>query len=821
VTDVRVEAVGTEDRQVSVLDVVASPLLAPEATPAAPAVATRELRLALVCYGGVSLAIYMHGITKELEKLVAASVAYERDQRSNPFGADDTAAVYWSVLKRLDERTHVRTRVVVDVVSGTSAGGINGVFLAVALARNRSQEPLRSMWMEKGDITRLLAGRDGGPLLLKAPGVVSSLLRRRPLLDGSRISRWLREALSAMGRDGGQLVPGVDSLLGPEERLQLFVPVTDFFGYDVRIPADDPAWVRDRTHRHVLHFVHDHRETGCDQLSSRWDDALAFGARATSSFPAAFPPVSLADYQRAVGTAGVAPAQRDVLFAPYALSSGASPEMTHFVDGGVLDNKPFATTVAAIKLRPAATEVDRRLLYVEPDPSTEPGGSPEGEAPGLLQTVIGGYAGIPRQEPIIGDLTDLAVHNADVSKIRDIIETSFDPMRQRVRARIAGSGSDAHAAPTTAQVTAWRRDLTRDAQIDAGFAYPTYLRLRIRAVIDDFAKLIAERRGYPLTSSHALFVGRVLRAWAETGGLLQRAAEGTHAQRALVDTLDIAHHERHIRFLLAALGWWYDPPEADAPLVPTRVELDATKRTLYEHLERLHDLAGLLTSDDEVVALTERLFGGTTVADALDGPIDDFVDAHAEDLGALQDGVARILGPHLTAAPGALDGAIVRLTSSWTDWARSELLTRHLGFAYWDVIVFPVEAVSGVNERDHVEVMRLSPNEATAIATPAEKDLEGAKLGHFGAFFSRRGRENDYFWGRLDGMERLLALLLTPPGRSVGWTRSMHVDDEVRARQAHFSDDCRRAAAAVVRSERRQLLEIQPTLELVRARVDP
>ena len=32
----------------------------------------KELRLALVCYGGVSLAIYMHGITKELEKLARA-----------------------------------------------------------------------------------------------------------------------------------------------------------------------------------------------------------------------------------------------------------------------------------------------------------------------------------------------------------------------------------------------------------------------------------------------------------------------------------------------------------------------------------------------------------------------------------------------------------------------------------------------------------------------------------------------------------------------------------------------------------------------------
>lgn len=26
----------------------------------------KELRLALVCYGGVSLAVYMHGVTKEI-----------------------------------------------------------------------------------------------------------------------------------------------------------------------------------------------------------------------------------------------------------------------------------------------------------------------------------------------------------------------------------------------------------------------------------------------------------------------------------------------------------------------------------------------------------------------------------------------------------------------------------------------------------------------------------------------------------------------------------------------------------------------------------
>ena len=35
----------------------------------------KELRLALVCYGGISLAVYMHGITKEVWRMVRASRA--------------------------------------------------------------------------------------------------------------------------------------------------------------------------------------------------------------------------------------------------------------------------------------------------------------------------------------------------------------------------------------------------------------------------------------------------------------------------------------------------------------------------------------------------------------------------------------------------------------------------------------------------------------------------------------------------------------------------------------------------------------------------
>ena len=49
----------------------------------------KELRFALICYGGISLAVYMHGITKEVWRLAAASRAFHEAREM--FGA---AGVY-------------------------------------------------------------------------------------------------------------------------------------------------------------------------------------------------------------------------------------------------------------------------------------------------------------------------------------------------------------------------------------------------------------------------------------------------------------------------------------------------------------------------------------------------------------------------------------------------------------------------------------------------------------------------------------------------------------------------------------------------------
>jgi len=44
----------------------------------------KELRLALICYGGISLAVYMHGITKEVWRLARASRAFHSGEEAEP-----------------------------------------------------------------------------------------------------------------------------------------------------------------------------------------------------------------------------------------------------------------------------------------------------------------------------------------------------------------------------------------------------------------------------------------------------------------------------------------------------------------------------------------------------------------------------------------------------------------------------------------------------------------------------------------------------------------------------------------------------------------
>src|SRR5499433_3776310 len=128
----------------------------------------KELRIALVCFGGVSLAVYMHGISKEILKLVRASRALhaiaDRSFRANAAFFDfadrddpefDTEEIYFELLREIGR--HVELRVVVDIIAGASAGGINGTMLARALSHDLPMGALRELWLDNADVSVLLA----------------------------------------------------------------------------------------------------------------------------------------------------------------------------------------------------------------------------------------------------------------------------------------------------------------------------------------------------------------------------------------------------------------------------------------------------------------------------------------------------------------------------------------------------------------------------------------------------------------------------------------------------------------------------------------
>ena len=152
----------------------------------------KELRIALVCFGGISLAVYMHGISKEILKLVRASRALhaiaDRSRRaqtrhSSTASTDasrdaehDTEAVYFELLREIGRTLELR--VIVDIIAGASAGGINGTMLARALSHDLPMEALRDLWLKNADVDVAALGRGAGAPLEQVVPAAAVLGRR-------------------------------------------------------------------------------------------------------------------------------------------------------------------------------------------------------------------------------------------------------------------------------------------------------------------------------------------------------------------------------------------------------------------------------------------------------------------------------------------------------------------------------------------------------------------------------------------------------------------------------------------------------------------
>lgn len=207
---------------------------------------SREVRLGIVMYGGVSLAVYENGVANELYRAVKGKGFYR-------------------LIKDL-----IDSDIVVDIISGTSAGGINGIFLAYALANGKDFSTCADLWRQQGDILHLMrkASDETANSVLDSEGYYQSKL----------------EAAFDAIQDSPQEVP-------QDSELDLFVTGTHYKGRIFATYDDkgDPIDVKD--HRCV--FVLAFRTGRKNPFTFENIPQLAKLARLTSCFPVAFAPVHL------------------------------------------------------------------------------------------------------------------------------------------------------------------------------------------------------------------------------------------------------------------------------------------------------------------------------------------------------------------------------------------------------------------------------------------------------------------------------------------------------------------------------------------------
>ena len=782
------------------------------------------MRLALVCYGGVSLAIYMSGITREIQELVTGSAIRPPAGAGEPPG---TAAVYGRLLAALEQAAADRgdphrIQVGVDVVAGTSAGGINGICLARALDGDYSQEAIRDFWISEGDFKKLLdpkvkhlltavraqsrglagiaepldkalgappqstsvlgrsrvvrwARRIGAAVHLRKP--VTEFLTHRPesVLSGDLMCRLTWQALTGMRRPDR---PRPDGLVFADTGIDLAVTATEFAGHYDAVPLSHQV-VFDEAHRHVFRLHGDGQGVFDPDVGM-----LAFAARATASFPGAFAPVSLEHFRRqlhADGEGKVWDAIAARYFARYPCDDQAHGR--RFVDGGVLDNMPFDAAIAAIRSRTAASEVRRALVYVEPSPTVV--SRPDAlklrdldvPPPGnLAAETFRSVSTIPLSQTMGDQVAKVRRRNTDAEELRSVIEQRFDGVRERVSTIAAGTGHpDALEDPAGPVDAGWWEAVGSEVHASEDLT-PTYTRVKVSQVVNVLADLAADACGYPADSAQLELVRGATRRSAVLAGLLPRVGDQAGPSRVenptpFLRAFDVDYEHRRIAFVRDGLAWAYGLRDG-----PSRADVSAVKAVVAERAAAVAQAATAAAADRGVARAAAKAFSAEALrpllppADAqpewdAGTELEAFAERHEDDLAGVRDAVKAALEPLMS---GFGRETFEQLHAALAGWVgdraalRRDLLVRYVGFPIWDAITFPITLQRGVTERDgNIEVRRISPLETHGIAPPSgARKLYGVGVHHFGAFFEEAYRQNDYLWGRLDGCCQLVDLVV-------------------------------------------------------------
>ena len=753
----------------------------------------KELRLALVCFGGVSLAVYIHGVSKEMLKLVRASKAIHaspdpqditRDKylypNKNITDIPDTELVYFDILKSF--LPELDLRIIIDTIAGASAGGMNSIFLARAISHDLNFDHLRHHWLVEADVSRLIGTKKNAvhwshlfskPLISllsskflgksnlstkvkeKLPALLN-LWDLKPPFNGPHLLGLVYSGLKGMGAINYQ------SLLPRGHKLELFVTVTDFYGYKRTMFLNDPPVTSETEHRHNLKFSYFKRPHNkhLSKFESDFDDrglaSLCFAARATACFPGAFPPAQLRETDSFFKEQGKTwEGKMNFIsknFKEYQ-QAGADPELTSFIDGSILNNKPFDQAINAIHDRPAFREVSRRIIYIDPKPASFKH-TANGTPPTMFTTLKGAMSDIPMNEPMHDDLEDIAAHNRQVEKIRSVINSVKPSVEKFVNSILPKLHNQ---ITTAANLQKWRDKARTSAAAASGYSYEAYTSLKVQSTVEDLTELISDICDLEPQGAEKERLFFFMHSWVLKDTLEKGPLVTTPSWTKFTLSFDINYQKRRLHFLIQELNNQYS-------FNPDRVnKLDVYKMALYQILETIKRPAII-----NAVKVSNRVTLKELVKKVAALPISDDLEyqkncALLNKNTPVMENILEILLNviRLDQVRDKIDNVIaIQLNGSWENNFRQSLITNYLGFAFWDVITFSIIGSKAIGEFNEILVNRISPDDNLVLKSdPLEMPLKGTAMRSFGAFFSRADRENDYLWGRLNGAERLIDML--------------------------------------------------------------
>ena len=796
---------------------------------------SREHRLGLVVYGGVALAIYMNGVCQEFYNAVRGRGIYK-------------------LIKALTDAD-----IIVDIISGTSAGGINGVLLSYALANSQGEksekksekkeikfEEFADVWKNSADIKELLFKQEdysGFDLYSFFNGV-------------GYYKKEIKKALLARRKDLNENAPE-DDWVSELKELDLFITGTDSLGKINQVFDNTNRVIELKDHHAIFHLKYRDYADNPFNPDDVTCEALAKLCQITSCFPVAFPPVTVKldpldkplddkDPDKKLNEWGnlnnrIVPETPPKPDNSVSLKQQNKKGKTlsaieddpgegyrlHFVDGGVLDNRPFSYTIKEIYHRTAERRVYRKLFYVDPSPDHFKGNREYENMlkPDIVRVVQDSLIALPRYESINKDLELINEHNEKVRRYKFLLtdlETLLD-IEEKDRENNDFYDQQRNVYLRTRLISLENKILPliflkSEGLVKAGKQEENRIKKLEKA-----AKLLAEPFTAPQSSSERLkllnqieedichldvdyalrryffiseYVYRLLDKdylceWLKNKKKqeIDKSSISDDILRNLTSVIEELNDDRKLIEAIKVNGdKLFLNPAIEKYFVKLLDESnnfneEFTKK-FYRAMLWLHgqflNAESLSDSGFKDFYVQKKLsnylnenFQIEKALSSLNDFLENFTDEQQLDqLEKLADKsiLNRLVGK--TTSKIKSDETKNKVNSSDTEkiehYIREKLLDYFENFEKLDTVLYPLDYLAGIPEKQLIETFRISPEDAKLGLSSKFEDgerlkhkLAGDSLKAFGGFLKKSWRANDLLWGRLDGLNRIVEALLT------------------------------------------------------------